>query len=51
MNTYDGLRVLMMAEDDFIGIFEKNKSKLQPNIMKIKQYACFFKARLMVMSK
>ena len=49
MITYDGLRVLMMAEDDFIRIFEKDKSKLQPTIMKIRQYACFFKARLMVM--
>ena len=43
------LRVLMMAEDDsscFLGLYGP---LFQPNIVKIRQYACFFKARLMVM--
>ena len=51
MITYDGLRVLMMAEDESrccSGVFEP---LFQPKIMKIRQYACFFKARLMVMPK
>ena len=59
MITYDGLRVLMMVEDDLR--FETPRKKklrccfglfgplLQPKIMKIRQGASFFIARLMVM--
>ena len=51
MITYDGLRVLMMAEDDSRCCFGLFGPLFQPKIMKIRQYACFFKARLMVMSQ
>ena len=49
MITYDGLRVLMMAEDDSRCCFGLFGPLFQPNIMKIRQGACFFIARLMVM--
>ena len=49
MITYDGLRVLMMAEDDSRCCFGLFGPLFQPKIMKIRQGACFFKARLMVM--
>jgi len=49
MITYDGLRVFVMAEDDSRCCFEVSGPLFQPNILKIRQYACFFKARLMVM--
>ena len=49
MITYDGLRVLMMAEDDSRCFFGVNGPLFEPKILKIRQYACFFKARLMVM--
>ena len=51
MMTYDGLRVLMMAEDDLRCCFGVFGLLFQPYIVKIRQYACFFKARLMVMPK
>ena len=51
INNDDGFRVLTMAEDDPRCCFEVNGPLFQPNIMKIRQYACFFKARLMVMPK
>ena len=38
----DGLRVLTMAEDDPRCCFEVNGPQLQPTILKIRQYACFF---------
>ena len=41
----------MMAEDDSRYCFGVNRPLIQPSIMKIRQYACFFKARLMVMPK
>ena len=41
-NTYSELRVLMMAEDDSSCFLEVNGPLFQPNIMKIRQYACFF---------
>ena len=49
MIAYDGLRVLMMAEDDSrrcLGLFEP---LCQPNNMKIRPRTCVFKARLTVM--
>ena len=49
MITYDGLRVLMMAEDDSRCCFGLFGSLFQPNNVKIRQGACFFIARLMVM--
>ena len=49
MITYDGLGVLMMAEDDSRCCFGVSGPLFQPKILKIRQYACFFKARLMVM--
>ncbi len=49
MITYDGLRVLMMAEDDSRCCFGLFGPLFQPKIMKIRQSACFIKARLMVM--
>ena len=51
MVTYDGLRVLIMAEDDWTCCFGLFGPLFQPQIMKIRQYACFFIARLMVMPK
>ena len=41
----------MMAGDDSRRCFGLFGPLFQPKIMKIRQYACFFKARLMVMSK
>ena len=38
----------MMAEDASRCCFGLFEPLFQPNIMKIRQYACFFKARLMV---
>ena len=49
MITYGGLRVLMMAEDDSRRCFGLFEPPLQPNNVKIRQGACFFIARLMVM--
>ena len=49
MITYDGLRVLMMAEDDSRCCFGLFGPLFQPNIMRIRQGACFFIASLMVM--
>ena len=49
MITYDGLRVLMMAEDDSRCCFGLFGLLFQPYNVKIRQYACFFIARLMVM--
>ena len=49
MITYDGLRVLMMAEDDSRCCFGLFGPLFQPNIMKIRQGAYFSIARLMVM--
>ena len=49
MIAYDGLRVLMMAEDDSRRCFGLSGPLFQPYNVKIRQYACFFKARLMVM--
>ena len=49
MITYDGLRVLMMAEDDSRCCFGLFGPLFQPYNVKIRQYACFFIARLMVM--
>ena len=49
MITYDGLRVLMMAEDDSRCCFGLFGPLFQPNNVKIRQGACFFIARLMVM--
>ena len=49
MITYDGLRILMMAEDDSrscLGLFGPPS---QPNKVKIRPRASFFIARLMVM--
>ena len=40
---------LMMAEDDSRCCFGVSGPLFQPKNLKIKQYACFFKARLMVM--
>ena len=51
MITYDGLRVLTMAEDDSRCCFGLFEPLFQPYIVKIRQYACFFIARLMVMPK
>ena len=50
MITYDGLRVLMMVEDDSRCCFGLLGSLFQPYNVKIRlrQYACFFIARLMV---
>ena len=49
MITYDGLRVLMMAEDDSRRCFGLFGPLLQPNNVKIRPRACFYIARLMVM--
>ena len=49
MITYDGLRVLMMAEDDSRRCFGLFGPPSQPNKVKIRPRACFFIARLMVM--
>ena len=49
MITYDGLRVLMMAEDDSRCCFGRFGPLFQPNNVKIRQGAYFFIARLMVM--
>ena len=49
MITYDGLRILMMAEDDSRCCFRLFGLLLQPNNVKIRQGTCFFIARLMVM--
>ena len=49
MITYDGLRVLMMAEDDSRRCFGLFGPPNQPNKLKIRPRACFFIARLMVM--
>ena len=49
MITYDGFRVLMMAEDDSRCCFGLFGSPVRPKNLKIRPYACFFKARLMVM--
>ena len=49
MITYDGLRVLIMAEDDSRCCFGLFGPLLQPNHVKIRPRACFFIARLMVM--
>ena len=49
MITYDGLRVLMMAEDDLRGYFKLFGPPIQPNKVKIRPRARFFIARLMVM--
>ena len=51
MIIYDGLKVLMMAEDDSRCCFGLFGPLLQPYNVKIRQGACFFKARLMVMPK
>ena len=42
MISYDGLRVLMMAEDDSRCCFGLFGPIFQPNIVKKRQYACFF---------
>ena len=49
MITYDGLRVLMMAEDDSRGCLGLFGPLCQPNNVKIRPRACFFIARLTVM--
>ena len=49
MITYDGLRALMMAEDDSRCCFGLFGPPSQPKNLKIRPRACFFKARLMVM--
>ena len=49
MITYDGLRVLTMAEDDSRCCFGLFGPLFQPNNVKIRQDACFFIARPMVM--
>ena len=48
MMTYDGLRVFMMAEDDSRCCFGLFVPSFQPDNVKIRQGACFFKARVMV---
>ena len=49
MITYDGLRVLKMAEDDSRGCLGLFVPPSQPKNLKIRPRACFFIARLMVM--
>jgi len=49
INNDDGLRVLMMAEDNSRSCFGLFGPLFQPTNVKIKQGACFFKERLMVM--
>ena len=49
MITYDGLRVLMMAENDSRCCFGLFGPPIQSNKVKIRPRACFFIARLMVM--
>ena len=49
MITYDGLRVLMMAEDDSRGCLGLFGPPSQPYNVKIRSQTCFFKARLTVM--
>ena len=49
MIAYDGLRVLVMAEDDLRGCFGLFGPPSQPNNVKIRPRACFFIALLMVM--
>ena len=49
MITYDGLRVLMMAEDDSRCCFGLFGPPSQPENLKIRPRACFSIARLMVM--
>ena len=49
MITFDGFRVLMMAEDGTRCCFGVSGPLVQPKILKIRQYACFFKARLVML--
>ena len=49
MITFDGLRVLMMAEDDSRRCFGLFGPPSQPTNLKIRHRACFFIARLTVM--
>ena len=49
MITYDGLRVLIMAEDDSRRCFGLFGPPSQSKNLKIRPRACFFIARLMVM--
>ena len=49
MMTYDGLRVLMMAEDDSRRCFGLFGPPSQPKNLKMRPRACFFMARLMAM--
>ena len=49
INTDDGFRVLMMAEDDSSCSFGLFGPLFRVNNVKIRPRACFFIARLMVM--
>ncbi len=51
INHDDGFRILLMAEDDSRCCFGVYGPVFQPKIIKIGQYAYFFKARLMAMPK
>ena len=50
-HLYDGLKLLMLAEDDSRCCFGLFEPLFQPNNVKKRQGACFFKARMMVMPK
>ncbi len=49
MINYDGLGVLMMAEDDSRGCLGLFGPLCQPNNVKIRPRTCFFIARLTIM--